>query len=198
MIKSKLKLDLGNYFSQEKSANFSNLQSKVFAAIAELYASRSDQKSMTGWLNLYKDDDMFFNIKNFIENIKREDKYQHVVVLGIGGSSLGAQALIEGLRTPLWNRLSTAKRKGFLTVDFIDNTDPQIIRIILSKLNLTRTLFLVVSKGGGTVETIIPMLIAKEWTGENFYKQCVFVTTEGKGVLYELSRKFSTPIFLIP
>ena len=198
MIRTKIKIELGNYFSLEQKADFSSLQSKTFEAIAELYASKTDPKAMTGWLNLCKDEDMFFKIKSFVEKIRAEDKYQHVIVFGIGGSSLGAQAIIEGLKSPFWNRMSTAKRKGFLTIDFIDNLDPQIIRNTLSRLKLDQALFLIISKGGATVETLVPMLIAREWTGENFYKQCVFISTEGKGLLYELSQKNSAPFFSIP
>ena len=198
MIRTKIKIEMGNYFSLEQKADFSSLQSKTFEAIAELYASKTDSKAMTGWLNLCKDEDMFFKIKSFVEKIRTEDKYQHVIVFGIGGSSLGAQAIIEGLKSPFWNRMSAAKRKGFLTVDFIDNLDPQIIRNTLSRLKLDQTLFLIISKGGATVETLVPMLIAKEWTGDNFYKQCAFISTEGKGLLYELSRKNSAQFFSIP
>ena len=198
MIRTKIKIEMGNYFGLEQKADFSSFQNKTFEAIAELYASKADPKAMTGWLNLCKDDEMFFKIKSFVEKIRMENKYQHVIVLGIGGSSLGAQAIIDALKSPFWNRMSTAKRKGYFTIDFIDNLDPQIIRNLLSRLKLDQTLFLVISKGGMTAETIIPMLIAKEWTGENFYKQCVFISTEGKGLLYELSQKNSVEFFSIP
>ena len=153
---------------------------------------------MTGWLNLPHRQDMFVEISNFVSTVSQENEYEHLLVLGIGGSSLGAQALIESINTPFWNRLSKGKRKGFLTVDFIDNLDPQIIRTVLSKLKLDQTMFVVVSKTGSTVETIVPMLVARDWLGEGFYKQCVFITSKDRGVLYELSRKHSVPIFSIP
>ena len=198
MTRSKIKVDLANYLSTEKNTNFTGGFSKATSIITNFYASKNNPSAMTGWINLPNDVEMFKKIQNFVAQIKAEDKYQHVLVLGIGGSSLGAQALIESLKSPLWNRLSASKRKGFLTVDFIDNLDPTIIRNILDKLKLEKTLFIVTSKGGGTVETIIPMLIAKEWTGEDFYKQCVFITTPGKGLLFELSQKYSVPVFPIP
>ena len=202
MDRARIKIDLTNYLSIEQNANFRNFQDKVFSIISNLYSSKNNTSSMTGWLNLPHDSSMYSKINDFVTKIKSEDKYEHLVVLGIGGSSLGAQALMEGLNTPLWNRISKGKRKGFLTVDFIDNLDPQIIRTILSRLKLDQTLFLVVSKAGGTVETVVPMLIAKEWTGENFYKQCVFVTSvetcHGTSLLYEIAQKNSIPIFPIP
>lgn len=198
MDRQRIKIDLANYLSIEQNANFRDFQEKVFNIISNLYNSKNSPSNMTGWLNLPHDSSMFSKINDFVSKIKSEDKYEHLVVLGIGGSSLGAQALIEALNTPLWNRLSKGKRKGFLTVDFIDNLDPQIIRGILSRLKLDETLFIVISKAGETIETIVPMLIAKEWTGENFYKQCVFITSANKGLLFELAQKNSVPIFPIP
>ena len=195
---SKIKIDLTNYLGNETNIDFRGQQDKVFNIISALYSSKLNMPSMTGWLNLPHDVEMFQKINDFVSKIKEADQYQHLLVLGIGGSSLGAQALIESLKTSFWNRLSATKRKGYLTVDFIDNLDPVIIRTILSRLKLDKTLFVVISKAGGTVETIVPMLIAKEWVGENFYKQCVFVTSKDKGVLFELSKKHSVPVFPIP
>ena len=199
---SKIKIDLTNYLGIEKNIDFRGQQDKVFSIISNLYSSKLNPPAMTGWLNLHNDSEAFQKINDFVSKIRNEDQYQHLLVLGIGGSSLGAQALIESLKTNLWNRLSTTKRKGYLTVDFIDNLDPVMIRTILSRLKLDKTLFIVISKAGGTVETIVPMLIAKEWVGENFYKQCVFITSvearHGMSTLFELSQKHSVPVFSIP
>ena len=195
---SKIKIDLTNYLGIEKNIDFRSQQDKVFSIISNLYSSKLNLPAMTGWLNLHNDSEMFQKISDFVSKIRSADQYQHLLVLGIGGSSLGAQALIESLKTNLWNRLSATKRKGYLTIDFIDNLDPVIIRTILSRLKLDKTLFVVISKAGGTVETIVPMLIAKEWVGENFYKQCVFITTNGNGMLFELSQKYSIPVFSVP
>lgn len=199
MNRQKIKLDLSSYLSIEKSANFRLEEQKAFNVIADLYKSKNEQSKMTGWLNLPYDEKMFNEIETFAEKILSEEKYENLLVIGIGGSSLGPQALIESLNTPLWNRLSKGKRKGKLTIDFIDNLDPQIIRTVLSRLKLEKTFFLVISKGGGTLETVVPMLIVKEWLGEEkFYKQSAFITTLNKGLLFELSKKYNVPVFSIP
>ncbi|MBI2995564.1 MAG: glucose-6-phosphate isomerase [Candidatus Melainabacteria bacterium] len=201
MNRQRIRIDLTNYFNIESGANFKSCQDKVFNIIANLYSSKSDPQAMAGWLNLPCDLKMFEEINNFVQGILSSERYEHLLVLGIGGSSLGAQAIIEGLNTPLWNRLSKGKRKEFLTVDFIDNLDPVIIRTILSRLKLNKTLFVVASKGGSTVETIIPMLVIKKWLQEeacDFYKQCVFVTTENKGLLFDIGKRNSVTMFFIP
>ncbi|MBI1858838.1 MAG: glucose-6-phosphate isomerase [Candidatus Melainabacteria bacterium] len=198
MDKGKIKIDLSNYLNNDIKTDFAGYQPKILEAINKLYNSKDQMEAMTGWLNLPHDKKMYKNIAETSKKTLDEKKYEHLLVIGIGGSSLGAQALLEGLNTPLWSRLSKGKRKGALTIDFIDNLDPQIIRTVLSRLKLNKTLFLIISKGGGTLETIVPMLIAKEWIEEDFYKQCIFVTTEGKGLLYKLGNEKNIPMFYIP
>lgn len=202
MDRQKIKIDLSNYFSAEPQADFRNFYTKAFDIITNLYSSKNDIPAMTGWISLPHDNDLYEKIKDFTNKVKTEGKYEHLVVLGIGGSSLGAQALIESINSPLWNRISKSKRKEFLSIDFIDNLDPVIIRTIYSRLKFDKTLFLVISKAGGTLETIVPMLIAREWFGEGLYKQCIFITSVGTGhdqsLLFELSKKYSVPVFSIP
>lgn len=198
MDRQKIKTDLSNYFNAEPQADFRGFYSKAFDIVSDLYNSKNNISAMTGWINLPHDTSLYEKIKSFADKVKEEERYEHLVVIGIGGSSLGSQALIESINSPLWNRLSRAKRKGFLTVDFIDNLDPIVIRNVYNRLKFEKTLFLVVSKTGGTLETVVPMLVAREWFGENFYRQCVFVTNEQKGLLFELSKKYSAPLYPIP
>ncbi|KAF0239637.1 MAG: glucose-6-phosphate isomerase [bacterium] len=197
MNRGKIKIELANYLDIETQATFRNYQEKVSSIISSLYNSKSEISKMTGWLNLPHDQDMYTKIESFSKQIQAEGKYEHLLVLGIGGSSLGAQALIESINSPLWNRLSKGKRKGFLPIDFIDNLDPTIIRTVLSRLKLDKTLFLVISKAGSTLETIVPMLIAREWAGENFYKNSVFITGNNQGILSKLAQKHSVKTFVL-
>ena len=105
MNRGKIKIELANYLDIETQATFRNYQEKVSGIISNLYGSKSDSSKMTGWLNLPHDQDMYAKIESFSKQIQTEGKYEHLLVLGIGGSSLGAQALIESINSPLWNRL---------------------------------------------------------------------------------------------
>ncbi len=80
-------------------------------------------------------------IKEFASKNTKED----IVVLGIGGSSLGARAIYQFLR----HKHDFSKRLFFL-----ESTDPVDIRSQLEAINLENALFLVISKSGTTVETI--------------------------------------------
>ena len=73
----------------------------------------------------------------------KDKKFTDVVVVGIGGSALGPQFLARALEH---NELPCS-------IHFVDNTDPDGIEQILSSVPLDTTLFLVVSKSGGTKET---------------------------------------------
>lgn len=81
----------------------------------------------------------------------------NLVVLGTGGSSLGAQALaqIVDLYRPIG-----LPPEGKPRFHFLDNLDPFAMDAVLSQLDLRTTRFLVVSKSGGTAETLVQALSA--------------------------------------
>jgi len=82
-------------------------------------------------------------ILTFVENF--DESIENIVVLGIGGSSLGSKAIYEFLKP-----MEKPKRELF----FFESTDPLNIADTLKKLDIDKTHFLVISKSGGTVETI--------------------------------------------
>jgi glucose-6-phosphate isomerase len=82
-----------------------------------------------------------------------------ILVLGIGGSSLGPRAAVHALSSPLANtHLSRGPR-----MHFPDNSDPWLFDALLKTLNPKKTLALVISKSGGTVETAAQLLCVKAW-----------------------------------
>jgi len=86
---------------------------------------------------------------------KASRKYTDLVVLGTGGSSLGGRA-IAALRA---HPVPPASRAW---LHFADNIDPRDFEILIDGLDLAHTLFLVISKSGGTAETLTQFLIALE------------------------------------
>ena len=73
-----------------------------------------------------------------------------IAVLGIGGSSLGGQAL-KALQKP-----------GRLSVEFHDNPDPESWTAALARFDLKTTRFIAISKSGGTAETLMQVLTAAD------------------------------------
>lgn len=118
---------------------------------------------------------------------ERKDRFSDVVVLGIGGSSLGPAALYTALgRTP-------ADAAPRLRLHFPDNVDPFEFDRLLNALDLEKTLFNVVTKSGGTPETIAQYLIVRERLEQKLKDRCrdhlVFTTDPEKGLLRRLSKE---------
>ena len=74
-----------------------------------------------------------------------DESIENIIVLGIGGSSLGSKAIYSFLAPT-----EKPKRKLF----FFESTDPLNIADTLSKIDIKKSHFLIISKSGGTVETI--------------------------------------------
>jgi len=82
-----------------------------------------------------------------ITYLSRLDKFKqkHIVVVGIGGSSLGTKAVHTFL---------SYKKKSDKVLHFLETTDPITLKSELEKIDLDDSLFIIVSKSGGTIETI--------------------------------------------
>ena len=132
---------------------------------------------------------------------KAEGKYDDVVILGIGGSALGPIALRTALRPSAWNMLSSGSRDGLPRLQVLDNVDPETISALLERLDLSRTLFIVTSKSGGTAETMSQFLIVHQRitdaslaVSEHF----VFVTDPAQGALRPLAQRLGVAALDIP
>ena len=106
-----------------------------------------------------------------------ENPFKYIVQVGIGGSHLGPQALFEGLRT--W---AIAQNIPVIEPYFLANIDPDEWTKILEKIEIEKTLFIVVSKSGSTQETevnfkaIQTQLKAKGWSADQCKQNCIAVT----------------------
>ncbi len=122
-----------------------------------------------------------------------------VVQLGIGGSSLGAQALCTALLPPRHNQF--VRRPG-LRFHFPDNIDPDSFAALLEGLHPKRTLVHVVSKSGGTLETQAQLYALLEWSkreGRRFpLRQNLVVTTGPDGSLREFAEREGLSILHLP
>lgn len=169
-------------------------------AINTLFHSHT-KLPMTEWSRLGEQDALFNKISEFAHS--KQGQYDDVVVLGIGGSALGAKALLSALRPPLWNQRSTEDRNGFPKLHVLDNVDSDTTQALYSQLNFKRTLFLVISKSGGTIEPMSVLLIAlehlnKEVGTDNLAQHMVIITDPERGLLRPYAQKRGLPVFDIP
>lgn len=103
-------------------------------------------------------------------------KFDHLLVFGTGGSSLGAQAAIQIARY----RPSTG-----VQVHFPDSLDPFEMERLFLSLDPHRTHILGISKSGTTAETLIQLLTAREWLeahidSDSLARHFTFITEPGE------------------
>ena len=114
---------------------------------------------------------------------KHQDK-KYFVQIGIGGSALGPQTLIDAL----------GKNRD-IHFSFMDNTDSEYIQDLLDVIEPTKALFYVVSKSGGTAETLANFIIARNFLKQagvkesEFKNHFVLCTDPSSGVLREYAQK---------
>src|ERR671922_1208780 len=128
-------------------------------------------------------------IKTFAEGLGQA--HDHVLVLGIGGSALGTKALLNALRRPAWNEWDDEGREYFPRVTVLENVDPTTVAAALERIDPRRVLVNVISKSGGTAETMAQYLVVRAWLesalGEAASRHLVFTTDPARGALRELA-----------
>ena len=129
--------------------------------------------------------------------------FKDIVVLGAGGSALGAKALKEALAGPCWNERSAEERDHFPRLHVIDNPDPFTVNGVLKRIDPERTLFNVVSRSGTTTETMaqylvirkrVESIVGKERAREHF----LFTTALASGALHGIGKAEGIPILSVP
>lgn len=124
------------------------------------------------------------------------------VVLGIGGSALGPLAVQQALNHLKYNDLPREKRGGpRLFVE--DNVDPERMQALLDVIDLDKTVFNVVTKSGGTSETMSQLLIVSDLIekrlGKDALKKHIIATTdEKKGNLIKIAKQLGLKTYYVP
>jgi glucose-6-phosphate isomerase len=163
--------------------------------------SRGRAEGQLGFMELPYQDQVLREIKKLSKPIT--DWCWHVVVLGIGGSALGARALHQALSHPQYNLFPMARRHHRPALWVADNIDPDYFYGLLDGLEPRRTAFNVISKSGSTAETMALFLWAyrllKNRVGEDKARERLIVTTDPeKGPLRQLARQEGLPSLSIP
>lgn len=184
-------------FSKEKILESSQVVSEVDAELIEM---KSDNTQFCGWIDLpskYINSVEYAKIKRVAGKIRTDSDF--LVVIGIGGSYLGARAVIEALHSSIYQYDDAKTKILFVGNNLSANYINDIIDIVKDKdfsIN-------VISKSGTTTEPAIAFRIFRELI-ENKYgieeaRRRVFVTTdENKGALRKLSDIENYETFIIP
>ena len=130
------------------------------------------------------------------------ENYDNFVILGIGGSSLGAKAILQTFLPMYYNTFDKKQRKDRPKYFVLDNIDPEKISELLLNLDLEKTFFCVVSKSGNTIETLTQFFTFKdsliEIVGEQWKKHFAVITGDNDGILNKLAKSYNLKTFYIP
>jgi glucose-6-phosphate isomerase len=129
--------------------------------------------------------------------------FEDLVVVGIGGSSLGGRALADALLGPHWNARSDEARDHYPRLHFLENADPDSVADLLARVDPRSTLFNVISKSGSTAETLAQYLVLERAVEEAAGAEAVrghflFTTDPDAGPLRRLARDRGIPALSVP
>ena len=104
--------------------------------------SNADEASWLGWLTIAEEQLAAVGVLKQLATEVKKARFRHVLLLGMGGSSLCPEVL----------RMTFGKVAGFPDLQVLDSTDPAQIKALEKKLDLKKTLCIVSSKSGSTLE----------------------------------------------
>ncbi len=197
-----MKIDFSNMLS--KNIGEHGITEQEIAIIAEkvptIHRNMNEKKGEMAWRSLpYNQSEIVEDIKNEAKRIN--ENFESFVVLGIGGSALGAKALFTGVKHLKYNELSKEKRGG-ARFYVVDNVDPDGITALLDVIDVKKTCFHVITKSGNTVETMsqfmIVMGILKEQLGDKFQDNIILTTDKEKGILKKISNQYNFKTYTVP
>ena len=154
----------------------------------ELKANRLPFLNMPYWPGLKKD------LAALAPELKT---FRHMVVLGIGGSALGARALQKAFFT---QQDQPGHQGPWLWI--ADNIDAKGLEAWLKNLPPKETMVVAVSKSGGTIETLAQYFLLKEWLqknlGDNWRQHMLLVTDDKSGFMRQQADAFKLKSLPVP
>lgn len=171
-----------------------------FPAIqADLVARRASGEY--GFFGLVDQSETLARISAFADGVGQA--FDHVVVLGIGGSALGTKVLVEALRPAAWNELSDEQREFYPRLTVLDNVDPWTVGAALARIDPRRALVNVISKSGGTAETMAQYLVVRGWLERELGREApprhlVITTDPARGPLRAIAAEEGIPALDVP
>ncbi len=196
-----IKLDLS--YSGIKKGEIFEYEAKVEEIYKSLNEKAKDNNEFVGWLKLPTNYDKkeFDRVKKTAKRIRKNSEV--FVVIGIGGSYLGARAVIESLTSNFANMYPDDIRKS-PQIFFVGNSiSPNYINELINCIGNKDISINVISKSGTTTEPAIAFRIFREYLESKYgideANKRIYVTTDKKkGALKKLSEEEGYETFIIP
>lgn len=196
-----LKLDLKNVGIKESA--ILKYSKEVAAIHQELHEKKNDENEFLGWLELptkYNKKE-FKKIKECAQKIQKNSDI--LLVIGIGGSYLGARAVIEALTNTFYNLQEKGIRKTPQIIYVGNNLSPNYINDVIELIGNKDFSINVISKSGTTTEPAIAFRIFRELLEAKYdleeARNRIYVTTDKeRGALKQLATREKYETFVIP
>jgi glucose-6-phosphate isomerase len=173
-----------------KDTELSVLCDKYQPLVGKVFAAK--KQAGYNFLELPGDMTLLRKIKKFADE-QAKQKWENIVVLGIGGSALGAIAIRDALLKPF---------QQTPRLHIVDNIDPAYLSALLSSIQISKSLFVVISKSGTTTEPMVQYAVIKEMLmkkhPKNYQKHLVFITDPKSGLLRKMAEKEGIVTFDVP
>ncbi len=199
----KLNLDLSKVWDFISEEELMAMETEVKSAAQVLEEGTGEGNDFLGWLHLPTDYDKeeFDRIKKAAEKIKADSEV--LVVVGIGGSYLGARAAIEFLSHSFANKLSKEQRKAPEIYYAGNSISGTYLAHLVEAIGDRDFSVNVISKSGTTTEPAIAFRIFKEMLEKKYGKEGararIYATTDAaKGALKKLATEEGYETFVIP
>ncbi|NLC69568.1 MAG: glucose-6-phosphate isomerase [Clostridiaceae bacterium] len=190
----------GSFISEHEIIYYSSFVKEAHAMLHEKKGAGSD---FLGWVDwpLNYDRNEFKLIKDAAEKIKSDSKA--LVVIGIGGSYLGARAVIEALSHSFYNQLDYPARKTPGVYFAGHNISPKYLLDLMEILSDREISVIVASKSGTTTEPAITFRIFREYMEKRYGKKeaarrIYAVTDNEKGTMKRMAEEKGYVTFDIP
>lgn len=198
-----IKFDFSNTEFMASKEDVAAMSSRVEAAKKTLLEKTGEGNDFLGWIDLPVDydKDEFARIKKAAEKIKSDSDV--LVVIGIGGSYLGARAAIEALRHSFYNSVSKEVRKTPEIYYCGNNISSTYLSHLMDVIGDKDFSVNIISKSGTTTEPAIAFRIMKKKLEAKYGKaeaaKRIYATTDAaKGALKNLATEEGYETFVVP
>ena len=182
------------------AAELEAISSEAAAAYDLVKSGKGEGSDFLGWLTLPEnyDKEEFSRIKNAAERIKKNSDI--LVVIGIGGSYLGARAAIEFVKSPIYNNLKKDTPDIYFAGNNISTTALTELISICEGKDVSVN---VISKSGTTTEPAVAFRVFKKMLTDKYgvdgARERIFVTTDKcRGTLKHFSDEAGFETFVVP
>ena len=179
---------------------FANYRETITNIITSLNQRKDKPGQNLQWMNLGYNEETVWYVKEFASMVR--NRFENILVLGIGGSALGGIAVTEALLKPYWNLLTKEQRNNLPRIFFLDNIDPDTMNGLLEVIDLKKTLVNVITKSGDTAETMAQFMVIRDLMqkelGDDYRKHIVATTDKKTGILRQLADQDGYKTFFIP